>query len=156
MDGDGQNNPADISLLLQTWALGQADVICGYRQHRRDTWSRVVASRLANGIRRLFLHDGVRDTGCSLKLFHRSAINLLPPFNGLHRYLPALFLKAGLTLEEVPVDHRSRTAGVSKYTNWKRALVGIHDLIGVSWLLRRHVIITTPHATTHARRPVRV
>ncbi len=154
MDGDGQNNPADISLLLQTWALGQADVICGYRQNRRDTWSRVIASRLANGIRRLFLHDGVRDTGCSLKLFHRSAIDLLPPFNGLHRYLPALFLKAGLTLEEIPVDHRFRTAGVSKYTNWRRGLVGIQDLIGVSWLLRRHVIITPPRVSTHERSPV--
>jgi dolichol-phosphate mannosyltransferase len=138
---------------LAAWRDGDADVICGYRAQRRDTWSRRAASRFANRVRRLFLHDGVRDTGCSLKLFHRDAVALLPPFNGLHRYLPAFFRRAGLTLEEVAVNHRARSAGVSKYTNWKRGLVGIYDLIGVSWLLHRHVTLHPPVAT-HERRAV--
>ncbi len=146
MDGDGQNDPADIARLLAAWREGTADVICGFRANRRDTWSRRAASRFANRVRRLFLHDGVRDTGCSLKLFHRTAIDLLPPFNGLHRYLPAFFRQAGLSLQEVPVNHRPRSAGVSKYTNWQRGLVGLHDLVGVSWLLRRHLALRPPRS----------
>ncbi len=153
MDGDGQNDPADIATLLAAWRDGSADVICGFRKNRRDTWKRIVASRFANAVRRLFLRDGVRDTGCSLKLFHREAVAVLPPFNGLHRYLPAFFRRAGLSLEEVPVNHRPRTAGTSKYTNWRRGLVGIHDLVGVGWLLRRHIIVAPP-VVSHARSPV--
>ena len=140
MDGDGQNDPADIAKLLEVLRSGAADVVCGRRAKRRDTWSRRAASRFANRIRRAFLDDGVRDTGCSLKAFHREAVDLLVPFNGLHRYLPAIFKNGGLSLQEVPVNHRARTRGISKYTNWDRALRGIYDLIGVSWLLRRKVI----------------
>jgi dolichol-phosphate mannosyltransferase len=136
MDGDGQNDPANFLPLLQAWLRGEAEVICGYRLGRQDTWSRRVASRLANGIRRRFLDDGVRDTGCSQKIFPRSAVELLVPFRGMHRYLPAIFKQAGLRLAEVPVRHRQRRAGLSKYSNWTRALDGIHDLIGVSWLLK--------------------
>lgn len=136
MDGDGQNDPANFLPLLQAWLKGEAEVICGYRLGRKDTWSRRVASRLANDIRRRFLDDGVRDTGCSQKIFPRSAVELLVPFRGMHRYLPAIFKQAGLRLAEVPVRHRERRAGVSKYSNWTRALDGIHDLIGVSWLLQ--------------------
>jgi dolichol-phosphate mannosyltransferase len=151
MDGDGQNDPADIPRLIDRWRQGDVEVVCGYRATRRDTLNRRVASRLANGIRRRFLHDGVRDTGCSLKVFPRSAVEHLVPFNGLHRYLPAIFLKAGLRLAELPVNHRPRTAGTSKYTNWDRALRGIRDLFGVSWLLSRKIHYppitdTAPHA----------
>jgi len=153
MDGDGQNDPADIAKLLAAWRDGSADVVCGFRKNRRDTWNRVAASRFANIIRRIFLHDGVRDTGCSLKLFRREAVAVLPPFNGLHRYLPVFFRRAGLILEEVAVNHRPRSAGASKYTNWQRGLVGIRDLIGVGWLLRRHVILAPP-AASHARIPI--
>jgi dolichol-phosphate mannosyltransferase len=137
MDGDGQNDPSDIESLIER--LKHADVVVGFRQKRRDRWSRRVASRLANRIRRVFLLDGVRDTGCSLKAFHRCQIELLVPFNGLHRYLPAIFKAAGLNIAEVPVNHRERAQGISKYTNWDRALRGIWDLIGVAWLLRRKV-----------------
>lgn len=140
LDGDGQNDPADIGALVERWAQGDADVVCGYRANRRDTWSRRVASRWANRIRRLILDDGVRDTGCSLKAFPRAAVDLLVPFNGLHRYFPAIFKHAGLRLAEVAVNHRPRVAGVSKYTNWERALRGIHDLFGVSWLLKRKTL----------------
>jgi dolichol-phosphate mannosyltransferase len=137
MDGDGQNDPANFLVLIQAWDRGDADVICGYRERRRDAWNRRLASRVANGIRRWFLDDGVRDTGCSQKIFPRSAVELLVPFHGLHRFLPALFRQAGLSIAEVPVHHRVRRAGISKYTNWSRALKGIYDLIGVSWLLKR-------------------
>ncbi|HRZ39194.1 MAG TPA: hypothetical protein P5534_22845, partial [Candidatus Paceibacterota bacterium] len=85
------------------------------------------------------LHDGIRDTGCSQKVFPRQAVDLLVPFRGLHRYLPAIFRQAGLRLAEVPVRHRPRFAGTSKYNNWSRARAGAFDLIGVAWLLRRQL-----------------
>jgi dolichol-phosphate mannosyltransferase len=137
LDGDGQNDPSDIETLIV--ALDHADVVVGFRAKRQDSWSRRIASRIANRIRRIFLVDGVRDTGCSLKVFPRAFVELLVPFNGLHRYLPAIFRKAGLRIAEVPVNHRPRRSGASKYTNWERALRGMYDLIGVAWLLRRRV-----------------
>ncbi len=139
MDGDGQNDPANFKLLLAEFARGRADVVCGYRANRRDTWSRRAASKFANAIRRAFLDDGVRDTGCSQKVFRREAVELLVPFRGLHRYLPAIFKQAGLRLAEVPVNHRPRRAGVSKYSNFTRALHGVYDLVGVGWLLKRKI-----------------
>jgi dolichol-phosphate mannosyltransferase len=139
MDGDGQNDPENFKRLLEEFAKGEADVVCGYRANRRDTWSRRIASKLANAIRRAFLDDGVRDTGCSQKVFRRDAVKLLVPFRGLHRYLPAIFTQAGLRISEVPVNHRARTAGVSKYSNFTRAVHGLYDLVGVSWLLNRKI-----------------
>jgi dolichol-phosphate mannosyltransferase len=138
MDGDGQNDPADIEKL--TALLEQNDVACGRRVKRRDTLSRRIASKSANAIRRSILNDGISDTGCSLKAFRREHVELLVPFNGLHRYLPAIFKHAGLSIAETPVNHRARTLGVSKYTNWNRALRGIYDLFGVRWLLNRKVV----------------
>ncbi|MDX2110855.1 MAG: glycosyltransferase family 2 protein [Verrucomicrobiota bacterium] len=140
MDGDGQNDPADFPALVAELEKGVYDVVCGYRKKRKDSWSRRAASRFANAVRRLFLNDGVRDTGCSLKAFKREAVHCLVPFNGMHRFLPALFLSAGLKLTEVPVNHRPRAGGVSKYTNWGRAFRGLYDLFGVSWLLKRRVL----------------
>jgi dolichol-phosphate mannosyltransferase len=137
LDGDGQNDPADIPALVS--ALKDADLACGWRRNRRDTWNRRIASRIANGIRRSFLKDGIRDTGCSLKALRREHIDFLVPFNGLHRYIPALLRNAGLRLVEVPVNHRPRLRGVSKYTIGGRALRGIRDLFGVSWLLTRQI-----------------
>ena len=137
MDGDGQNDPANFRLLLAAFNEGQVDVVCGYRVNRHDAWNRKAASSVANAIRRFFLDDGVRDTGCSQKVFRREAVQLLVPFRGLHRYLPALFKQAGLRVVETPVRHRTRRAGESKYNNWSRAIAGIYDLIGVAWLLRR-------------------
>jgi dolichol-phosphate mannosyltransferase len=139
MDGDGQNDPANFHRLLEDFHRGAADVVCGYRADRHDSWNRKVASRLANGIRRAILNDGVRDTGCSQKVFRREAVELLIPFRGMHRYLPALFKHAGLRITEVPVQHRSRRAGTSKYNNWSRAVAGAYDLIGVAWLLSRRL-----------------
>lgn len=141
LDGDGQNDPADIDKLVDLVRSGKCDVAVGRRAKRRDTWSRRAASRIANRIRRTFLHDGVSDTGCSLKVIHRDHVDLLVPFNGLHRYLPAIFTHAGLKIAEIDVNHRERHAGTSKYTNFDRALRGVYDLIGVSWLLKRKVIL---------------
>lgn len=139
MDGDGQNDPAEFPRLYAELQGSGKAFVCGYRQKRRDVASRRVASRLANAIRRAFLNDGVRDTGCSLKMMRKECVDHLVPFNGMHRYIPALLLRAGYDFSEIPVNHRTRAAGESKYTNWDRALRGVYDLIGVSWLLRRKV-----------------
>jgi len=138
MDGDGQNDPAEIPKLVE--AMSSADVVFGVRKNRQDTKSRLIASQIANAIRRLALGDNATDTGCSLKVIRREHVALLVPFNGLHRYLPAFLQRAGLKSVEVPVNHRSRKAGVSKYTIKGRALRGIYDLIGVRWLLSRRII----------------
>lgn len=138
IDGDGQNDPADIPMLVRDLSA-ETDVVCGYRVQRKDTASRRWASKFANAVRRLFVQDGLRDTGCSLKAFRREAVDHLVPFNGMHRFLAAQFLKAGLKIVEVPVNHRPRLAGQSKYTNFNRALRGIYDLFGVKWLLNRKV-----------------
>lgn len=140
LDGDGQNDPADIGKLVAAVQADECDVACGRRAKRKDTWSRRAASRIANAVRRTFIQDGISDTGCSLKAFRKECIDLLVPFNGLHRFLPAIFTHAGLRLAEIDVNHRERTAGTSKYTNFDRALRGIYDLVGVCWLLKRKVI----------------
>ncbi len=140
MDGDGQNDPADIDQLVAELSSSDADVVCGRRAKRQDTWSRRTASKVANSIRRMVVHDGISDTGCSLKAFPKDCVELLVPFNGMHRFLPAVFTHAGLKLIEIDVNHRARTAGDSKYTNWDRALRGIYDLFGIRWLLNRKII----------------
>ena len=137
LDGDMQNNPADIPRLLA--ALENCDVVCGYRANRRDTWSRRVGSRLANRIRNSFTHDDVRDTGCSLKVFKRTCVGDLPPLRGVHRFMPAYFKLNGRIIREMPVDHRPRTRGQSKYTNLKRLPATIFDLIGFIWYRRRYL-----------------
>lgn len=137
LDGDGQNDPADIPALIPL--LETSDVVCGYRANRQDTLNRRIASRIANGIRRFFLHDGIRDTGCSLKLMKREHVRFLVPFNGLHRFMPALLKQAGLSITEAPVNHRPRLRGISKYTIGGRALRGISDLFGVAWLMSRQI-----------------
>ena len=152
MDGDGQNDPADIPALVAALTEG-VGMVCGYRAVRKDTASRRWASKIANRIRVTFINDGIRDTGCSLKCFHREAVDHLVPFNGMHRYMAAFMKRAGLTIAEIPVNHRSRHAGTSKYTNWDRALRGIYDLFGVSWLLRRKVkfdILESDSDTPHS------
>lgn len=146
LDGDGQNDPADIPRLLQ--ALADADprtrLIAGWRIDRRDSASKRWASRCANRIRRSLLHDETPDTGCGIKLFERAAFLELPYFDHMHRYLPALMQRAGWKTISVPVSHRPRGAGRSKYSNLGRALVGLRDLMGVSWLIARsHVAIAS-------------
>lgn len=136
MDGDGQNDPADIPQLLAEYR-DEKTVVFGNREKRDDTRLRQWSSKVGNGIRRWLLDDGCPDTGCSLKLFPREAFLALPHFDHLHRFLPALFKRAGYKLVNVPVHHRPRLHGTSKYGVMNRLFVGIHDLFGVRWLLKR-------------------
>jgi dolichol-phosphate mannosyltransferase len=139
LDGDGQNDPADIPKLLDARAQAGADtkLFAGWRVNRQDSGSKRWASKIANAIRRRLLRDDTPDTGCGIKLFEREAFLDLPYFDHMHRYLPALMQRAGWKTVSVPVNHRARGAGVSKYNNLNRALVGIADLRGVAWLIRR-------------------
>ncbi len=139
LDGDGQNDPADIPRLLAARAAADAQVrlFAGWRVDRRDSGSKRWASKWANAIRAGMLHDDTPDTGCGIKLFERAAFLDLPYFDHMHRYLPALMQRAGWKTVSVPVNHRYRTSGVSKYNNLNRALVGIRDLFGVAWLIAR-------------------
>jgi len=139
LDGDGQNDPADIPKLLAQRAQSAAEIklFAGWRVNRQDSGSKRWASRLANAIRTRMLRDDTPDTGCGTKLFEREAFLELPFFNHMHRYLPALMQRAGWKTRSVPVNHRHRTTGVSKYNNLNRAMVGIADLRGVAWLIRR-------------------
>ncbi len=140
MDGDGQNNPADAPGLLDRFLeLGGGDhiMIAGHRVNRRDTWLKRSASKVANIVRGSLLKDSTPDTGCGLKVFSRQAFLAMPAFNHMHRFLPALMIRAGGTVLSVPINHRSRAHGVSKYGFWNRLWVGIIDLLGVMWLIRR-------------------
>ena len=139
LDGDGQNDPADIPKLLAERAKAPADIklFAGWRVQRKDSGSKRIASKLANAIRSRMLRDATPDTGCGIKLFEREAFLELPHFNHMHRYLPALMQRAGHRAVSVPVGHRHRGSGVSKYNNLNRALAGISDLRGVAWLIRR-------------------
>jgi dolichol-phosphate mannosyltransferase len=138
LDGDGQNDPADIpALLARAQAANGLVLIAGHRVHRRDSRAKRVASRLANRIRVALLHDDTPDTGCGLKVFRRDAFQELPHFDHMHRYLPALFIRAGGRVESVPVNHRPRVRGQSNYGTLDRLWVGIFDLVGVFWLQRR-------------------
>ncbi len=139
LDGDGQNDPADLpAMLAAARAAGApAPLVAGVRVRRDDPRSRLVATRLANGFRQAVLNDHCPDTGCGVKVFRRDDFLRLPVFEGMHRFLPALFARYGHPLINMAVRHRARTHGRSKYTNWGRALVGVVDLVGVIWLTRR-------------------
>ncbi len=139
LDGDGQNDPADIPKLLAKRDESPADVklFAGWRVNRKDTGSKRWASKFANAIRSRMLRDATPDTGCGIKLFERDAFLDLPYFDHMHRYLPALMQRAGWKTISVPVNHRHRASGVSKYNNLNRALVGLRDLRGVAWLIVR-------------------
>ena len=140
LDGDGQNDPADINqlLLARDGATASIRLFAGWRVNRQDNASKRWASRWANAIRARMLHDDTPDTGCGIKLFERAAFLDLPYFDHMHRYLPALMQRAGWKTVSVPVNHRHRASGVSKYNNLNRALVGIRDLRGVAWLIARN------------------
>jgi dolichol-phosphate mannosyltransferase len=141
LDGDGQNDPADIPRLF---ALAESEerrgrplLVAGWRRERHDEWRKRLASRLANGLRARLLGDRTPDTGCGLKIFRRADFLDLPHFDHMHRFLPALFLRAGGRVVSVPVRHRPRQAGRSHYGTLDRLAVGLADLAGVMWLMRR-------------------
>ena len=149
LDGDGQNDPADIPNLLAMWKKEEAGapplgLVAGQRRKREDNVMKRLASRVGNGTRQWLLQDGTRDTGCGLKLFSREAFLTLPYFDHLHRFIPALMLREGYRITHVDVHHRPRAHGHSKYGTLDRLLVSLSDLMGVRWLRRR------------ARNPLRV
>lgn len=140
LDGDGQNDPADIPALLERLRAAKNPdllIVAGHRHKRKDSAVKRYTSRFANALRRALLNDETPDTGCGLKVFSRAGFLDLPRFNHMHRYLPALYLRNGGQVVSVPVNHRPRERGVSKYGTIDRALVGISDLLGVMWLIRR-------------------
>ncbi len=140
MDGDGQNDPADIPRLLAE--TPRYDVVCGYRRERKDSWSIRAASRVANRTRQFFTHDGIRDAGCTLKVMRREHLRFIIPFGEMQCFMMAMLRHAGLNIGEIPVNHRPREFGRSKYTIPRRAWRGSWDLMGVMWLLRRHILWT--------------
>mgnify|MGYP001765579755 CR=1 FL=1 len=161
LDGDGQNPPEELPRLIAPFLAPGAEtlgLVAGQRVGRQDTLARRLASRLANGLRARVLHDSTRDTGCGLKCFRRQAFLALPYFDHMHRYLPALFARDGWRVAHVDVTHRPRGGGRSHYSNLQRGLVGIFDLMGVAWLLRRRKkaraveIARPPQATSEDRR----
>jgi len=157
LDGDGQNDPADIPKLLEVkdgaygtggTAPANLQLVAGYRKKRQDTWLKRFSSRVANGVRSRLLRDATPDTGCGLKLILRSACLDLPTFDHMHRFLPALVQRNGGRTLSVEVNHRPRTRGRSNYGMFDRLWVGIVDLFGVMWLQRR---VRRPQVTEKTR-----
>jgi dolichol-phosphate mannosyltransferase len=140
IDSDLQNDPNDIPALLAEVEKG-ADLVCGFRTKRKDTWFKQFQSKIANAVRSRFTKDGVRDTGCTLKAMRRECREALIPFYGMHRFIPALIKGAGYRVVEVPVHHRARQYGSSKYSFGNRAWRATIDMFGVRWLLSRQLQI---------------
>jgi dolichol-phosphate mannosyltransferase len=141
LDGDLQNDPADIPKLLKELE-GDADLVCGYRAKRKDTTVKRITSRVANFVRSRFVGDGIRDTGCTLKAMRAECVEALVPFKGVHRFIPALIKNAGFKIVEVPVNHRHRRFGTSKYGLGNRALRATTDMLGVRWLQSRRITLS--------------
>lgn len=138
MDGDRQNDPADIPRMLVGIGAG-ADMVCGNRRNRRDTVGRRMSSRVANAIRGFVLSDGVVDTGCTLKAMRKECRDAVVPFHGMHRFIPALVKEAGYRVSEISVNHRSRMSGESKYGLLNRTWWAALDLVGVWWICKRRL-----------------
>jgi len=142
LDGDGQNDPADLPAMLERWrsapdAVRPRLMVTGWRAARRDNSIRRLSSKVANGVRSWLLRDGIPDSGSGIKLLPRELFLDLPRFDHMHRFMAALVIRAGGTVETVKVNHRPRERGTSKYGVWNRLWVGIVDLLGVMWLMRR-------------------
>lgn len=137
LDGDLQNDPRDIPKLLEK--ISDHDLVCGSRTHRRDPWSKKIISYFANTIRSRLCQDHISDTGCSLKVYRKSCLNQIKLFDGMHRFLPALFINEGFKITEVPVNHRPRTFGTTKYNLINRSLNTISDMLAVRWMRKRRL-----------------
>ena len=140
LDGDGQNDPKDINSMLKVWEDNNENsylLVIGHRQNRQDNWSRRYASLMAKRFRKFILKDSTPDSGCGIKVFSRNLFLSLPYFDHIHRFLPALTRRHGGSVISHIVSHRNRSSGVSKYSNWQRFRVGLIDLYGVSWLIKR-------------------
>ncbi len=152
LDADGQNPPSEIPRLLA--ALDGCDMVCGWRYGRRDHWTKHLASKFANTLRRWVLEDGIHDTGCSLKAFRREAVARIKLFHGLHRFLPALVQMEGFEVHEIRVAHRARHGGQSHYGILNRMLGPLIDLLAVRWMKRRSRKWRATEARTLTTSPV--
>jgi len=137
MDGDRQNDPRDIPKLIGS--INGFDMVCGQRINRKDPWNKKVISKLANAIRSRVCDDGVTDTGCSLKLYRKKCLQKIALFEGMHRFLPALFLIHGFSIGQVPVNHRERVKGKTKYNLFNRSFNTVVDMWAVHWMKKRHL-----------------
>lgn len=140
LDGDRQNDPADIPKLAK--AIKDCDLVCGQRQKRQDPWSKKIISYFANQIRSRVCYDGVSDTGCSLKIYRKECLKEIKMHQGMHRFLPALFNIEGYRIREVPVNHRERTKGTTKYNFFNRSFNTIADMLAVRWMYKRRLHYT--------------
>lgn len=137
MDGDGQNDPADLPRLFK--ALDDSDMACGYRRIRYDSVKRRFVSMIANTVRNKVTRENIRDVGCSIRIFRRNILNNIQLYHGMHRFLPTLFRLAGYKFVEIPVNHRPRKKGKTKYGTWDRFKEGIADLFAVRWMQSRRI-----------------
>lgn len=137
LDGDRQNDPADIPALLE--AIKNCDMVCGHRHNRRDTFVKRITSRIANFVRSRVCDDGIQDTGCSLKIYRTSCLQKIKLYHGMHRFLPALFKIEGFKIKEIPVNHRERTKGKTKYNFFNRSFNTIADMFAVRWMKKRQL-----------------
>lgn len=137
LDGDMQNDPADLPEMLAELEKRGVDMVNGVRQKRRDSWLRKVSSRIGNGFRNRLTREQVSDVGCSIRIMKRECLEEIPAFNGLHRFFPTLVRMKGFSITEIPVNHRERVRGTSKYGVLNRMFVGIHDTLAVRWMLKR-------------------
>ena len=151
-DADLQNDPADLPKMLHL--TSEFDLVCGWRKDRKDTWTKRLTSRFANARRRKLLDDGVHDTGCGLKVFRHEVVERILHFNGMHRFLPALAKIEGFTVTEVPVNHRPRMRGRSKYSIFNRFLKPIQDLHGVAWYRARRLHVAAEEIAATATEPL--
>lgn len=136
-DGDLQNDPKDIPKLIA--AIGECDLVVGWRKERKDPWKKRAISKISNVIRSKLCRDGMHDTGCSLKMYRKSALDKIKMYHGMHRFLPALFLIEGFKVKEIAVHHRERAHGTTKYRFFNRFLGPIVDMFVVSWMRKRHL-----------------
>lgn len=137
LDGDRQNDPSDIPRLIES--IADSDLVCGHRVNRKDPLIKKITSSLANPIRSWICEDGVHDTGCSLKVYRTTCLRQIKMYQGMHRFLPALFKIEGFRVKEVPVNHRERIKGTSKYNFFNRSFNTIADLWAVAWMKKRHL-----------------
>lgn len=137
MDGDRQNDPADIPKLVS--AISECDLVCGLRVNRKDPWMKKITSFIANSVRSRICQDGVSDTGCSLKVYRVQSLRKIKMFQGMHRFLPALFKLEGFSIKEVAVNHRPRVKGKTKYHFFNRSFNTIFDMLAVRWMRKRHL-----------------
>lgn len=137
LDGDGQNDPKDIPNLLSL--LPESDLVCGIRLKRKDTFVKRITSKVANCVRKWLVDDGVQDTGCSLKVYRKACLDKIKLYQGMHRFLPALFIIEGFKVGQIPVNHRERLRGKSNYNFLNRSFNTVADLLAVRWMKKRHL-----------------